>query len=322
MSQNITVQKNNLMLSGVFISDVIEDFLNTKNSRQTVRSYRSDLVAFFNWLDVMTLSELAVLSFPILIDKVLSFIRLQEKTDPFTGKVKNPATVNRKAYTLSAFFNYLIHAYSYPKNPLKSFQAHKTTRKSTTESLTRAEAVDILQFMQGKHRESEKDFRDYLIFLFLNVFALRRNELVGLTWDDINVSASTINVYQKGGSTKLLPIPTNIMLYLQRFRELYPSDSVYLFRPLKNNTTHEFNKPLTPSAIYQMVEKIMLKFLPDKHITPHSFRKTFIELSIANKEDFVAITNATGHTNINMIGYYCTSDTLKHNAIHGMARLV
>jgi len=150
MSQNITVQKNNLMLSGVFISDVIEDFLNTKNSRQTVRSYRSDLVAFFNWLDVMTLSELAVLSFPILIDKVLSFIRLQEKTDPFTGKVKNPATVNRKAYTLSAFFNYLIHAYSYQKNPLKSFQAHKTTRKSTTESLTRAEAVDILQFMQGK----------------------------------------------------------------------------------------------------------------------------------------------------------------------------
>jgi len=322
MSKNMAVQENGLAHLEILISEVIEDFLLTKNSSQTVRSYRSDLVAFFDFLEMVRLFELAALSFPVMIDKTLTFIRLQEKKDPFTGKVKNPATVNRKAYTLSAFFNYLIHAYSYPKNPLKSFQAHKTTRKSTTESLTRAEAVDILQFMQGKHRESEKDFRDYLIFLFLNVFALRRNELVGLTWDDINFSASTINVYQKGGSTKLLPIPTNIMMYLQRFKETYPSESVYLFRPIKNNTTHELNKPLTSSAIYQLVEKIMLKFLPDKNITPHSFRKTFIELSIANKEDFVAITNATGHTNINMIGYYCTSDSLKHNAIHGMARLV
>ncbi len=64
-----------------------------------------------------------------MVDNVMSFIRSIEKKDPFTGKVKNPTTVNRKAYALSSFFNYLIHVYNYPKNPIKQFQPHKTEKK-------------------------------------------------------------------------------------------------------------------------------------------------------------------------------------------------
>lgn len=205
---------------------------------------------------------------------------------------------------------------------IKQFQPHKTERKSTTISLTRAEAIDVLKYTEGKHRQSERDFRNHLIIIFLNIFALRRNELVGLTWDDVNFQECSVNVYQKGGSTKLLPIPPNIMYYLETFKNTYPTDSAYIFRPTRNNTTKDLNKPLTTSYIYQLIEKVAKEIVPDKKITPHSFRKTFIELSIANKEDFVAICNATGHTNINMLGYYCASDRLKHNAIHGMARMI
>ena len=186
-----------------------------------------------------------------MVDKTIGFIRWQEKRDPFTGKVKNPSTVNRKAYALSSFFNYLIDVYGYTKNPIKQFNPHKIERKSTTASLTRAEAIDVLKFMQGKYRESERDFRNHLIIIFLNIFALRRNELVGLTWDDVGFWESSINVYQKGGSTKLLPIPSNIMYYLETFKNTYPSTSAYIFRPTQNNTTKDLNKPFTTSYIYQ-----------------------------------------------------------------------
>jgi len=313
-----TLSENN----AIFLVEVLDDFLLTKNSAQTVRSYQNDLLAFFNRLDLISLKELAVMPFPAVVDQTIGFIRSHEKKDPYTGKINNPTTVNRKAYAISSFFQYLIHVYNYPKNPIKNYTPHKTERKSTTQSLTRAEAMDVLNYMQGKHRQSERDFRNYLIIIFLNIFALRRQELVGLRWDDMDFQQSSVNVYQKGGTTKLLPIPPNIMAYIESFRKTYPSDSPYIFRPTRNNTTKTLNKPLTTSYIYQLIEKIAQQIIPDKKITPHSFRKTFIELSIANKEDFVAICNSTGHTNINMLGYYCTSDKLEHNAIHGMARIL
>ncbi|MEE9363092.1 MAG: hypothetical protein V3U92_10895 [Cellulophaga sp.] len=84
----------------------------------------------------------------MVVEKTIAFIRSQEKKDPFTGKVRNPSTVNRKAYALSSFFNYLVQVYNYPKNPIKQFQPHKTERKSNTVSLTRAEAIDVLKYMQ------------------------------------------------------------------------------------------------------------------------------------------------------------------------------
>jgi len=56
-----------------------------------------------------------------------------------------------------------------------------------------------------------------------------------------------------------------------------------------------------------------------KRATPHSFRKTFIELVLNNLEDFIPIINATGHSTVEMVKY---CDTLKNNAVHGMAKLI
>jgi integrase/recombinase XerD len=129
-------------------------------------------------------------------------------------------------------------------------------------------------------------------------------------------------VYQKGGTYKLLPIPENIMFFLKEFKNCHPSFSAYIFRPIRNNRTKDLNRPLDSSYILKLIVKIAKEIVPDKNITPHSFRKTFIELAIANKEDFIAICNATGHNNVEMINYYHTADKLKHNAIHGMARIL
>jgi len=91
---------------------------------------------------------------------------------------------------------------------------------------------------------------------------------------------------------------------------------------VKNNKTKELDKPITTEYIFEMVKKIAFKIVPDKKITPHSFRKTFIELALNNKEDFISIINATGHATVEMVKYYDTRDTLKNNAIHSIARII
>ena len=91
---------------------------------------------------------------------------------------------------------------------------------------------------------------------------------------------------------------------------------------MRNNTTGKLDKPLNTSYIYQLVTKTVFKFTYGKRATPHSFRKSFIEMALNNNEDFISIINATGHATVEMVKYYDTRDTLKNNAVHGMAKLV
>lgn len=302
--------------------DVIENFTQLKNSVHTQRSYKADLIAFFSRLDVIFLRDFGLIPFPKVVDQVQAFLSDNTKKDTHTSRVLNSKTVNRKAYALSSFFNYLINVYGYPKNPIKNFTALKTERRSTTTSLTRAEMVDFLEFAKGEHRLSETKFRNYLILAFMFGLALRRDEASNLKWDDINFSQSNVNVYQKGGSYKLLPLPISIILLLKEFQTLYPSNCPYIFHPVRNNRTKELDKPIRTEYIFDMVKKMAVRVIPGKNITPHSFRKTFIELALNNKEDFISIINATGHATVEMIKYYDTRDTLKNNAIHSIAGII
>lgn len=57
--------------------------------------------------------------------------------------------------------------------------------------------------------------------------------------------------------------------------------------------------------------------VPTKKLTPHSLRKTFIELALDNGDDLIAICNATGHESVEMV-----RDRLKNNAINSLSGLI
>lgn len=275
-----------------------------------------------SFLEIENTEQLAAIAFHELVVDIQSHLEECTEIDDLTGRPLNPTTINRKAYAFSSFFKYLIHSYGYPKNPLDQYQAHKVDRKSKTKSLTRAEILDVISFMAEKRYMSQTAYRDYLAICFLSVLALRRNELVGLKWSDIDFNASSANVFQKGGSYKLLPVPENLLKLISEYRIKYTKTSEYLFSPVRNNSTKTLNKPLNSSYIYQLVKKVVSKVAGGKKATPHSFRKSFIEMALNNQEDFISIINATGHATVEMVKYYDTRDTLKNNAVHGMSKLI
>ena len=73
MPNNLVLQ-NELSNPEILLSEVIEDFLATKNSLQTVRSYRNDLRTFFDSLELTFLNDLALISFPVVVEKTIAFI--------------------------------------------------------------------------------------------------------------------------------------------------------------------------------------------------------------------------------------------------------
>lgn len=305
------------------IAGAIEEFVQLKQSNQTQRAYRKDLTVFFNGLNVAFLSQLAIIPFDSMTQFVKAYLKSFEKVDTYqSDKVLNPKTVRRKAYSLSAFFEFIIHVYNYPKNPVKFLDLPKDRKRSNTHSMTLAEMRLLLNQAKENYMKSEKSFRDYLMLSSLFVLALRRNELAKLQWSYINPDTHSISVFQKGGSYKELPLPKSLHNLLVEFREKYPSDSPYIFRPTTNNKTKEMDKPVDPDTIWRVVKKLANQILPEKTITPHSFRKSFIEIALDNHQDFISIINATGHSTVEMLKYYDTRDVLKNNAINSIGNLV
>ena len=306
----------------ILLDEILDGFLSTKRSDNTKRAYARDIVDLFVYLDIDDSNKLGKVMFHDLVVKIQGYLEECTTYDKSTKRPLNPTTINRKAYSISSFFKYLIHSYGYPKNPLEQYQAHKVDRKSKTRSLSRAEILDVINYMADKRNDSQTAFRDYLAICCLSVLALRRNELVGLKWTDIDFDSSSVNIYQKGGSYKLLPVPKNLLKLIQDYKSLYNVSSKYIFSPVRNNSTKKLNKPLNTSYIYQLVKKVVSTVANGKKATPHSFRKSFIEMALNNNEDFISIINATGHATVEMVKYYDTRDTLKNNAVHGMSKLI
>ncbi|GAA6137526.1 hypothetical protein NBRC116583_12730 [Arenicella sp. 4NH20-0111] len=91
----------------------------------------------------------------------------------------------------------------------------------------------MTSFMAEKRDKSQTAFRDYLAICFVSVLALRRNELVGLKWTDIDFQASSANIFQKGGSYKQLPVPNNLMARLCEYRDTFGASRQYIFSPVR-----------------------------------------------------------------------------------------
>ncbi len=315
-------------LTEVSIFDVLENFLTTKNSLGTRKTYQGILTRFFSHADILSINELHPNVTPTgeisrLARQYLDTLIKRHKGDE--NRILNPRTINNQASALSSFFHWLVEVHNYPTNPIEPIhKPHKTPKLSNTESLSRGEIVDLLKEAEAMARESEKHFRDYLILLSAFGMALRRAEIARLRWDDIHVRDNTpvINVYRKGGKPEVQPLPAKIATLIHQFQELYITESPYIFRPVRNRMTGDLDKPISTDAIFDVIQGKAADLFPEKNITPHSLRKTFIELALNEGEDLHAIMNATGLARVEMVRYYDGRDQIENNAIRGISKLL
>jgi integrase len=91
------------------------------------------------------------------------------------------------------------------------------------------------------------------------MLSLRRNEVANLRWDDRNTKNNTITVFGKGQKLKYIPLPAHSIALLTEFQRLKSQaslESAYILSPLQNHSTDDLMKPITPSYIFKIVQKI------------------------------------------------------------------
>lgn len=316
------------------IYGLINEFLRTKKSSQTVKAYKSDILAFFKAISVSTTHELISIPIYELSNIIINYTESFKKSEEYRAdRIINPRTVNRKAYALSSFFEFLVGTYWYPRNPVKIFTPYSTPSRTSTHDMTKDELNAIWTYVQElAHLSQQKPKKmlsswQQMLIIWLLMLSLRRNEAANLKWDDWDRTKNILTVFGKWQKYKYLPVPKKISNYLETYQNLKTThgyESNYIFSPINNNRTWDTNKPITWTYIFNTIKKITQHLQndwlidPEKTLTPHSFRTTFVKLALDKHATDIEIMNATGHSTSQMVKYYDSRSPIEVNAANDM----
>jgi len=212
---------------------------------------------------------------------------------------------------LSKIFNTAVLWELIAASPMKMVKPPKVTRKEAAfyddeQVLTLVECLQMLDESQYK----------YKVLTMLALFTgMRRGELMGLEWHDINYDKRTISINRtsqylpgKGVFTKepktelskrVITIPDSIVMLLRNYAQHQTDERerlANLWKPSGRLFTTWDGSPMNPDTITDWFAKfIKLHNLP--HVTFHGLRHTNVSLLIADGIDVRTIASRVGHAN-------------------------
>ena len=156
------------------------------------------------------------------------------------------------------------------------------------------------------------NIRDTAMFELLYSSGLRLAELIGLDvtptqhslgW--INDQAGEVTVIGKGRKTRTVPVGTQALAALARWRAARPvwvrSDAAPLFLSPRG-------KRVSPSLVYTRLKHWTLKAGVPTHVHPHMLRHSFATHMLQSSGDLRAVQELLGHANISTTQVYTHLD--------------
>lgn len=275
----------------------------------TVNFYRHTTNRVVEYFKGRTLQSITAID----IQRFLSYLRTDYRTKQ--GLPISDKTVRHSYCALVLIFAFAVEQEIILKNPMDKVSCPKLAKKKV-EALTQAQ---VQQFIDLLHT-CPLDFRCMMYLLITT--GLRRGELLGLQWHDIDLDALTVCVRHSvtyspeqgkkldtpktNESVRMVPLLPAVGEMLKEYRQKERANSreeAFVFPGQKSDMT-----PFTPGAFTERVKRFMkLHNLPD--MSPHDLRHTCATLLIANGADIKSVQEILGHTNASTtLNFYVRSD--------------
>ena len=223
------------------------------------------------------------------------------------GEPLAKSTLDKHKLILKSMFDAAIDNDLCYKNPVKNIKFQHVTDKTEKNVWTKEQADRAREYAQ-RHLRLD-------IVLYLNT-GLRRSELLGLKWTDIDFVENTLHVQRAVVQTKgqividrpksatsdrIVPFSESFGKYLRKFQ----SDNEYVLGT---------DGVMSPATYAKQFSKFMEKMSKDINVpalTPHELRHTYGTLKRAAGVDIYTIQKVMGHADISI-----TADIYVHNDIN------
>lgn len=203
----------------------------------------------------------------------------------------NPRSVNRKLSAIQSYFDFLIREDLLKSNPAKSISRPKTSQRLP--SVLRKEQVEAL-FDGQLFSNDFKGLRDKAILELLYSCGIRRDELIGLQFQNVNFESHTIKVLGKRKKERLIPISSRLE---KSFKDYISARQSIVISSDRFFVTETGNK-LYPSLVYAIVKIYLSKVTTMDKRSPHVLRHTFATHLLNEGANLQSIKDLLGHSSL------------------------
>lgn len=270
------------------IEEFVDYLTNVKRaSKNTIASYKRDLVKLNNFLIDLKLSDLS----EVTSTDLNSYILMIEKQG------MSSATVSRNIASVKAFFIYLLKQGVVKEDPSETLKPPKIEKKAPV--VLTIEEINLL--LDQPSGTAPKEVRDKAMLELLYATGIRVSELISLRVKDVNLSMNFLQC-RDGNKERVIPFTNETKFalenYLQNAREsMCKGEQEYLF-------TNCQGAPMTRQGFWKIIKYYSAKAGIKKDITPHTIRHSFAMHLVSNGADLKAVQEMLGHSDISTTQIY------------------
>ncbi len=270
-------------------------------SENTVSSYSSDLIKYFNYLEKRNKLPLLVVR-----EDITEYIALIKKNNGYSAR-----TIARNLSAIKMFYRFLISEGRLTDNPARLLEPVKLPSRLPG-TLSHDEVEGLLAVPDNTTSLGQ---RDSAMLELLYATGLRVSELVGLHLVNVNLDPGFIRTVGKGSKERLVPMGDKardaIKLYLTYGR-------LDLIR--KRNVPHLFlnsrGSSISRQGFWKIIKKYGIMAGITKKITPHSLRHSFATHLLEGGADLRSVQIMLGHSDISTTQIYTHVSRERLKKIH------
>lgn len=274
------------------INEFVEYLTNVKrSSKNTIASYRRDLVKLNNYLTDSGLKDWS----EVTSTNLNSYILMLERQG------MSSATISRNIASVKAFFLYLLKQGQLTEDPSDALKPPKIEKKAPV--ILTVEEINLL--LEQPNGTGPKEIRDKAMLELLYATGMRVSELIGLKVQDVNLPMSFLQCHDEH-KERTIPFTNEtkeaLELYLRDARKaLCTEDQEYLF-------TNCQGAPMTRQGFWKIIKYYSAKAGIQKDITPHTIRHSFAMHLVNNGADLKSVQEMLGHSDISTTQIYAKAN--------------
>ena len=296
-----------------FDEKILQPFYERSNSFETQRAYRRvarEFLQFFQWRHPREIKS----------DQIRAW------RDRLRAQGRKPSTIAVKLAVVRSLYEFLRECGEVATNPAIT---HQVPPPPAAEGL-RGKALqpaEVCQLLAGPNRAEVRGARDYALLLLLVRTGMRVSEACSLTRSSLSWTHGRwqVLIVAKGGRERKLPLPSDVKAAIDEYlkldktrRSLQHTDkpSSAIFQPLVNYRTLEFDKGLSPTQAWKIVQR-WAKFSGLGKVSPHDLRRTAITRALDQGLNYRQVRMMSGHKSLEMVlRYDHHRDNMELNAIN------